>query len=151
MKLVLQRVKHASVSVDEEVVGSIAQGFLLLVGITHLDTIEIVKKMAKKCCDLRIFEDEEGRMNKGLQDVGGRILSISQFTLYADCRKGRRPGFDQAAKGSVAKPLYEAFNAEVEALGFSVETGIFGADMKVELYNDGPVTIILDSKELGMG
>lgn len=150
MKLVLQRVKHASVSVDKKIVGSISQGYLIFVGITHHDTLEVVNKMAKKCCDLRIFEDDEGRMNKGLQDVNGSVLSISQFTLYADCRKGRRPGFEQAAKGNVAKPLYEAFNQIIEALGFTVEKGVFGADMKVELYNDGPVTIVLDSKELGM-
>lgn len=150
MKVVLQRVRCASVRVDEAVVGEINQGFLLLVGITQSDTLDVVKKMAKKCSELRIFEDEQERMNLSLSDVGGSILSISQFTLYADCRKGRRPGFDRAAKGDVAKPLYEAFNQELETLGYQVETGVFGADMKVSLLNDGPVTIVLDSKELGM-
>lgn len=150
MKIVLQRVAHASVRVDNRITGSIEKGFMLLVGITPSDTLEIIKRMAKKCSDLRIFEDDQERMNLGLQDVQGAILSISQFTLYADCRKGRRPGFEQAAKGDVAKPLYDAFNEELRELGYHVETGIFGADMKVELLNDGPVTIVLDSKELGM-
>ena len=150
MKVVLQRVAHASVAVEEKTVGSIEKGFLLLVGITQSDTLELVKKMAKKCSELRVFEDDQERMNLSLKDVDGALLSISQFTLYADCRKGRRPGFEQAAKGDVALPLYEAFNQELRALGFTVETGIFGADMKVSLLNDGPVTIILDSKELGM-
>lgn len=150
MRVVLQRVKHASVEVEHTIVGSIQQGYLLLVGITQSDTIDIIQKMAKKCCELRVFEDEEERMNRSLADVQGAILSISQFTLYADCRKGRRPSFDQAAKGDIAKPLYEAFNKEIERLGFHVETGIFGADMKVDLCNDGPVTIVLDSQEMRM-
>ena len=147
MRVLLQRVKHASVKVDDNVCGQIEQGFLLLVGITDTDTEEIVKKLASKCAQLRVFEHENGKLNQGLQDVKGKILSISQFTLYADCRKGRRPSFDRAAKGEIAKPLYELFNKELESYGIVVETGIFGADMKVELLNDGPVTILLDSDE----
>lgn len=147
MRVVLQRVKHASVRVDGNVTGSIEQGFLLLVGITPSDTVDVVKKMAGKCAGLRVFEDENGKMNKGLQDVAGKVLSISQFTLYADCKRGRRPGFEQAARGEIAKPLYDAFNRELENLDVQVETGVFGADMKVELLNDGPVTILLDSAE----
>lgn len=148
MRVILQRVKNASVKVEGKIVGEIQQGYLLLVGITNDDDKAVISKIAKKCVDLRIFEDEEGKMNKGIQDVDGKILSISQFTLYADCRRGRRPGFTDAARPEIAKPLYEAFNVEIESYGIHVETGIFGADMKVELLNDGPVTIILDSKEL---
>ena len=150
MRVVLQRVKHASVTVDGTICGSIAQGYLLLVGITQSDNEGIIKKMAKKCAELRVFEDENGKMNKGLADVNGQILSISQFTLYADCRKGRRPGFEKAAKGDIAQPLYELFNEELRKAGVHVETGIFGADMKVDLLNDGPVTILFDSEEMGM-
>lgn len=148
MKVVLQRVRYASVKVEEVIVGNIHQGFLALVGITHNDTEDIVKKLAKKCAEMRVFEDENGKMNKGIKDVQGKILSISQFTLYADCKKGRRPGFDKAAAGSFAQPLYESFNREIRKYGIEVETGVFGADMKVELLNDGPVTILLDSTEL---
>lgn len=148
MRVVLQRVKHASVTIDGEVHGKIEQGHLLLVGISHTDTKEIADKLAKKCVELRIFEDENGKMNKSLLDVEGNILSISQFTLYADCKKGRRPGFDKAGKPDMAKPLYEYFNDVLRSYGVSVETGIFGADMKVELLNDGPVTILLDSDEM---
>ena len=150
MRVVLQRVAHASVKVDGEVIGKINQGFLLLVGITQSDTEEIVRKMAKKCAQLRVFEDENGKMNKGLADIHGEILSISQFTLYADCKKGRRPGFDKAARGDIAEPLYDRFNEEIRSYDIHVETGAFGADMKVELLNDGPVTIIFDSKEMEM-
>lgn len=148
MRVVLQRVKHASVRVDDQLIGSITQGYLLLVGITHEDDEEIVKKMAKKCADLRLFEDENGKMNQSLADVKGDILSISQFTLYADCRRGRRPGFTEAARPEQAAPLYELFNQTIEEFGIHVETGSFGADMKVELLNDGPITIILDSKDI---
>ena len=147
MRVLLQRVQHASVRVDGTITGSIKQGFLLLVGITSSDTDAIMKKMAGKCAQLRVFEDENGKMNKGLSDIGGSILSISQFTLYADSKKGRRPGFDKAARGEFAQPMYEAFNEELRTYGIHVETGIFGADMKVELLNDGPVTIMLDSEE----
>lgn len=149
MRVVLQRVSKVSVKVDGAITGEIAQGFLLLVGITPSDDEPIVRKLARKCAELRIFEDENGKLNKGLRDVQGSILSISQFTLYADCKKGRRPGFDKAAKGDIAEPLYELFNKILrEEYELKVETGIFGADMKVELLNDGPVTIILDSEEL---
>ena len=115
---------------------------------TQDDTLETIQKVAKKCAGLRIFEDEEGKMNLSLEDVQGDILSISQFTLYADCKKGRRPSFVKAAKGEQANALYEAFNEELRNYGIHVETGEFGADMKVELLNDGPVTILLDSDEL---
>lgn len=149
MRVVLQRVSKASVKVDGAITGEIEQGFLLLVGITPGDDEPVVRKLARKCAELRIFEDENGKLNKGLRDVQGSILSISQFTLYADCKKGRRPGFDKAAKGDIAEPLYELFNKILrEEYELKVETGIFGADMKVELLNDGPVTIILDSEEL---
>lgn len=148
MKVVLQRVTHASVTIEGKIHGEIQQGLLLLVGITHEDTEAIADKLAKKCVELRIFEDENGKLNKSLFDIQGSILSISQFTLYADCKKGRRPGFDKAGKPDMAKPLYEYFNEALRSYGCKVETGIFGADMKVELLNDGPVTILLDSAEL---
>lgn len=148
MRVVLQRVQYAQVCVDQECIGKIDKGFMLLVGITQDDTLETIQKVAKKCVGLRIFEDEEGKMNRSLEDVGGSILSISQFTLYADCKKGRRPSFVMAAKGEQANALYEAFNEELRNYGVHVETGKFGADMKVELLNDGPVTILLDSDEL---
>lgn len=148
MRVVLQRVSRAMVTIQKETYGSIEKGFLLLVGITQSDDEDIVNKMAAKCAQLRVFEDANGKMNLGLQDIGGAILSISQFTLYADCKRGRRPGFEKAAKPELSKPLYEAFNKALEAQGIHVETGIFGADMKVDFCNDGPVTIILDSDEL---
>lgn len=148
MRVLLQRVKYASVHVDGELVGKCGHGYLLLVGITHTDTKEIVEKMASKCMNLRIFEDEQGKMNKSIFDHKGSVLSISQFTLYADCKKGRRPGFEKAAKPVEAKALYEYFNECVKDMDIPVETGIFGADMKVELLNDGPITIMLDSDEL---
>lgn len=147
MRVLIQRVTHASVTVDGNVTGRIDQGFLLLVGITQEDSEEIADKLAKKTVELRVFEYERGKMNLNLHDVQGKILSISQFTLYADCRRGRRPGFELAAKPSQAKPLYEYFNQQLAHYGVPVETGVFGADMKVELCNDGPVTIMLDSKE----
>ncbi len=146
--MVIQRVSRASVTIDGSVHGSIKKGFLLLSGFTQSDTLEDVRKVAEKLSGLRIFEDEAGKMNLSLQDVGGEILSISQFTLYANCRKGRRPGFEEAAKPDISKPLYEAFNTMLRELGHHVEEGIFGADMKVELLNDGPVTIILESDRL---
>lgn len=148
MRVVLQRVKHASCTIDGNVTGKIEQGLLLLVGITDSDTKEILEKVAKKCVELRIFEDENGKMNLGLKDVGGSILSISQFTLYADCKRGRRPGFTNAARPEFASPMYDSFNEILRGYDVKVETGIFGADMKIELLNDGPVTIILDSEEL---
>lgn len=148
MKVVMQRVKHASVTIDEKVYSNISEGLLLLVGIEDNDTDEIMEKMAKKCVELRIFEDEAGKMNLGLNDVNGSILSISQFTLYADCKKGRRPSFTKAGKPDFSSVMYDKFNEMLRSYDVEVKTGIFGADMKVELLNDGPVTIILDSKEL---
>ena len=148
MKLVIQRVKHAKVTIEGNVNGQIQGGYLLFVGMTHEDDEKVVEKLAKKVYDLRLFEDEQGKMNLSIIDVKGDILSISQFTLYADCKKGRRPSFTNAAKPDEANRLYEYFNDTLRNLGLHVETGIFGADMKVELYNDGPVTVMLDSKEL---
>lgn len=148
MRVVIQRVKHASVTVEGALISEIKQGFLLLVGITHEDTPEIAAKVADKVAHLRVFTDDQDKMNLSLQDVQGETLSISQFTLYADCKKGRRPSFDRAGRPEMAKPLYEKFNELLEGYGITVKQGIFGADMKVELLNDGPVTIILDSSEL---
>jgi len=146
MRVVLQRVKEASVTVDQEVIGQIKQGFLLLVGVTHEDTIEQVNWLADKIAGLRVFEDEEERMNRSLQDVDGQILSVSQFTLYGDVKKGRRPAFTEAAKPDVANELYEAFNDRLRAQGLTVETGQFGAMMDIALVNDGPVTLILEKE-----
>ena len=148
MKVVLQRVNQASVMIENQCINQIEQGFVLLVGITHIDDLATVAKMADKIAGLRIFTDEQGKMNLSLADVAGEILSISQFTLYADCRKGRRPSFDMAARPEQAKPLYEQFNQCLRQTGILVKTGEFGADMKVALINDGPVTILLDSNEL---
>lgn len=144
MRVVLQRVKEASVTVEGAVTGQIDQGFLLLVGITHDDTLEQVNWLADKIAGLRVFEDEEERMNRSLQDVEGKILSVSQFTLYGDVKKGRRPAFTEAAKPDLANELYEAFNARLRQQGIVVETGQFGAMMDVALVNDGPVTLILE-------
>ena len=148
MRVVLQRVKYASVKVDGVITGQIQQGLLLLVGFKCDDTMKEIEKLAKKSVELRIFEDENGKLNLGVQDIGGKILSVSQFTLYANCKKGRRPGFDKAMKADDAKKHYELFNEELKKYGVDVECGIFQADMKVELLNDGPVTIILDSDEM---
>ncbi len=146
MRVVLQRVKHAKVTVDSEITGQIEKGFVLLVGFTHDDTEADVEYLAKKIPQLRVFEDEQGKMNVSLLDVGGKILSISQFTLYGDTKKGRRPNFMAAAKPDQANRLYEYFNQVLREQGLTVETGVFGAMMDVELVNDGPVTLILDSK-----
>ena len=127
---------------------SIQKGFMVLVGFCASDTQEIVEKMVDKMIGLRVFEDDNGKMNLSLQDVNGSILSISQFTLYADCKKGRRPSFIHAAKPDVAIPLYDYFNETIQAQGIHLEMGVFGADMKVSLINDGPVTIVLDSQEI---
>lgn len=148
MKTVIQRVQHASVTVDESVCGKISQGFMILVGIQDADDEEIVSKMAEKISRLRIFDDEDGKMNLSIQQVEGSVLSISQFTLYADCKKGNRPSFTKAGKPEHAKKLYLYFNDELRRLGIHVEEGIFAADMKVSLLNDGPVTIVLDSDEI---
>ena len=146
MRVVLQRVSHASVTVEEKVIGQIQRGFLLLVGVTHDDAIEDMEYLVRKIVQMRIFEDEEGKLNRSIQDIGGEILSVSQFTLYADTKKGNRPSFSKAAPGDVAIDMFEQFNGLLRETGIPVETGQFGADMKVELLNDGPVTILLDSK-----
>ena len=146
MRIVLQRVAHASVTVDEKVIGKIQRGFLLLVGVTHDDVIEDMEYLVRKIVQMRIFEDEEGKLNRSIQDIGGEILSVSQFTLYAETKKGNRPSFSKAAPGDVALEMFEQFNGLLRDTGIPVETGQFGADMKVELLNDGPVTILLDSK-----
>ena len=147
MKVVVQRAKKAKVTVNGEVGGAIGHGLVLLVGVTHSDTLEDVAFNADKIAHLRIFEDEAGKMNLSVLDVGGDILSVSQFTLYGDCRKGRRPNFMEAAKPDHALPLYEALNEALRQKGIRVETGKFGAMMEVELINDGPVTLIVESKE----
>ena len=148
MKIIVQKVAHSNVVIDNKTNGEIQKGFMVLVGFTHDDTNAIIDKMVDKMINLRIFEDENGKLNLSLKDVNGSILSISQFTLYADCKKGRRPSFIDAAKPDLAIPLYNYFNDKIKEYGIHVETGIFGADMKVTLLNDGPVTIILDSKEI---
>jgi D-tyrosyl-tRNA(Tyr) deacylase len=144
MRVVLQRVTGASVTIDGKVVGSIDLGFCLLAGFTHADTPVEVDWMAEKIAGLRLFSDAEGKMNLGLQDVGGSVLVVSQFTLYGDVVKGRRPSFIDAARPESAIPLYERFVASLRKLGLEVATGEFGADMKVLIRNDGPVTLILD-------
>ncbi|GGG19949.1 D-aminoacyl-tRNA deacylase [Paenibacillus abyssi] len=147
MKVVVQRSKAASVTIDGDTVGAINQGLVLLVGITHEDTESDVRWMADKVAGLRIFEDEAGKMNHSVQDIGGQILSVSQFTLYGDCRKGRRPNFMNAAKPELAERLYDLFNRNMQEIGLPVETGRFGAMMDVSLVNWGPVTLILDSRQ----
>lgn len=149
MRIVLQRCSRAEVRIDGNIVGKIGKGFVLLVGITDGDSTAEADYLAKKVAQMRVFEDAEGKMNLGLKEVDGSILSISQFTLYADCRKGNRPSFIRAARPEVAEPLYEYFNQCLRTeYGLQVETGRFGADMKVDFINDGPVTIILDSQEI---
>ncbi|WP_076461883.1 D-aminoacyl-tRNA deacylase [Limosilactobacillus caccae] len=144
MRVVLQKVNRAAVSIDGEVVGKIKQGYLLLVGFAPDDGAEQIDYLVHKIVNLRVFEDENGKMNKGLRDVDGAILSVSQFTLYADTKHGNRPGFSQAARPEIAEPLYEQFNAKLAATGIPVETGHFGAMMKIDLENDGPTTIIYE-------
>ncbi len=144
MKIVVQRVKEAKVEVDNEIVGKIEKGFLVLIGITHTDTKENADYLVKKLCNLRVFEDEEGKMNKSLKDVGGKLLLISQFTLYANCSQGNRPSFIEAARPEQASELYEYFCEECRKKDIKVEKGVFGADMQVSLLNDGPVTIIIE-------
>ena len=146
MKIVLQRCSRAEVRIDGKVAGKIGRGFVVLVGITHSDTREDADFLAKKVAGMRVFEDAEGKMNLSLAEVGGQILSISQFTLYGNARKGNRPSFIEAARPEVAEPLYEYFNQVLrEQYGLHVETGRFGANMQVDFVNDGPVTIIVDS------
>ena len=148
MRCILQRVTHSEVEIDQKINGAIKDGYMILVGFEASDTNEVVDKMINKIIHLRVFEDENHKMNKSLLDVNGSILSISQFTLYASCKNGRRPSFTDAAKPDVAIPLYDYFNETLRNQNIVVETGIFGADMKVTLLNDGPITIILDSDEL---
>lgn len=145
MRVVVQRSKAARVVVGGETVGEIEKGYMLLVGVTHEDTEQDVNWLADKIAGLRVFEDEADKMNLSVQDIGGQILSVSQFTLYADCRKGKRPSFVQAARPEQAERLYEQFNARLRSHGIPVKTGVFGAMMDVEFTNWGPVTIILDS------
>ena len=144
MKLVVQRVKNASVEVDKKIVGKIDKGYLVLLGVTHTDTKETADYLVKKLCNLRIFEDENGKMNLNINQVNGSLLIVSQFTLYGDCTDGNRPSFTNAAKPDFANDLYEYFCEKCSEKNIHVEKGIFGADMKVSLLNDGPVTIILE-------
>ena len=148
MKFVIQRVTHASVTVDGAVLGKIEKGFMVLIGIEDSDTQAVADKMISKMLGLRIFEDEAGKMNLALKDVGGGLLLISQFTLYADCKKGNRPSFVKAGKPDMAEPMYEYIIEKCREQIENTQKGQFGADMKVELLNDGPVTIVLDSHEL---
>lgn len=148
MKFVIQRVKHASVTVENQVIGSIGKGFMVLIGVCESDDESIADKMVKKLVGLRIFEDENGKTNLDLHSVGGELLLVSQFTLYADCKKGNRPSFTNAANPQKANTLYEYIISECKKQVEVVEKGEFGADMKVDLLNDGPFTIVLDSKEL---
>ena len=148
MRIVLTTVLNASVKIDDQIVGQIGHGFCVLVGFTHDDTKEIVDKMIDKMLGLRVFMDENGLTNLSIYDVKGEILSVSQFTLYADLSKGRRPSFINAMKPDQAKELYEFFNEQIKVKYGAVQTGFFGADMKVSSVNDGPFTVILDSKEI---
>ena len=148
MRAVLTRVKHASVSIDGKETARIGEGFLILLGVTHEDTEAQAVKLAEKLTGLRIFEDENGKMNRGLTDVGGEVLIVSQFTLYGNCKKGRRPEFLSAARPEVAIPLYEKFVQLCRDKGLHVETDEFGAYMQVESLNDGPVTLIVDTDNL---
>lgn len=144
MRVLVQRCDKANVKVDSNIVGSINKGLMILVGFTEGDNFDAIKYMADKVVNLRVFDDENGIMNKSLLDKSYSILSVSQFTLYGDASKGRRPSYINALNGSLAKPLYDKFNEELRKYGIKVETGIFGGDMKVELINDGPVTIMLE-------
>ena len=148
MKLLIQRSKKSKVLVDNKIVGEIEKGLVVLVGFTHKDTIDDIKRLTKKLVNLRIFDDDNHIMNKSILDVKGQILSISQFTLYADCKKGNRPSYINSMKTNEAKKLYELFNEEIKKYNIHLETGIFQSDMLVEISNDGPVTIILESEEL---
>ena len=147
MRVIIQRTKQASVRIEESTVGEITHGFVLLVGIEEEDQQEDIDYLVRKISKMRIFEDTQGKMNLSIEDVGGEILSISQFTLHADTKKGNRPSFIKAAKPDIAIPIYDAFNNQLRASGITVQTGTFGADMQVSLVNDGPVTIIIDSKQ----
>lgn len=144
MRVLLQRVSQAAVRVEGQTVGEIDKGFCLLVGITHTDSNKEVEWMAKKIAGLRLFEDDAGKLNLGLNDVGGELLIISQFTLYGDASKGRRPSFISAARPEQSEPLYDYFCECMENQGFRVQTGRFGADMQVEIHNDGPITMMIE-------
>lgn len=146
MKVVVQRSKEASVTVNNQIIGRIPFGLTLLVGVTHEDTESDAAYVADKIAKLRIFEDESGKMNQSILDIGGQVLSVSQFTLYGDCRKGRRPNFMEAARPEHARQIYDMFNEALQQHGLHVETGEFGAMMQVQLLNDGPVTLIIESK-----
>ena len=148
MRAVVTRVKHASVTIGGSIHGAIGQGFLILLGITHEDTDVQVRKLADKICALRVFEDSAGKINRGLAEVEGQLLVVSQFTLYGNCRHGRRPDFLAAARPEVAVPLYEQFIHLCRDKGFEVKTGVFGADMQVDSRNDGPLTLVLDTDSL---
>ena len=148
MRAVLTRVKSASVTIDGQVVGNIGKGFLILLGVGPEDTEKHCRYLAEKALGLRVFEDENGKMNLGLEQVGGQVLVVSQFTLYGNCRKGRRPSFTEAADPEKGNALYEKFLSICEELGYPPQHGQFGADMKVESINDGPVTLILDTDQL---
>ena len=147
MRAVVQRVASSRVTVDERVTGEVKKGLLVLLGVTHDDTSKDVDYMVDKVTNLRRFEDENDKMNLSLKDIGGEVMAVSQFTLYGDARKGRRPSFSDAARPDVANPLYEEFVEKLRAQGITVGTGVFGAHMMVELTNDGPVTILLESKK----
>ena len=148
MRAVVTRVHHASVTIDGQVHGQIGQGFLVLLGVGPNDTHETAVKLADKICNLRVFEDENGKMNLGLDAMGGQVLVVSQFTLYGNCRKGRRPSFTDAANPELGNALYEKFLEICAELGYPPQHGEFGADMQVESVNDGPVTLILDTDQL---
>jgi len=148
VRLVVQRVSRAAVRVDAETVGEIAHGLLILIGVREGDDESLARRLATKAAEMRIFPDDEGRFNRSLVETGGEALVVSQFTLYGDVRKGRRPSFNDAARPEVAEPLVEAFAASLEALGVRVARGRFGSHMQVELVNDGPVTLVIDSEEL---
>ena len=148
MRFVIQRVQYASVTVDNNVIGKINNGFMVLIGVENADTKEIADKMVSKLVNMRIFQDENDKMNLSLNDVNGELLLISQFTLYANCKKGNRPSFTEAGKPDMANEMYEYIISKCKESVEVVEKGEFGADMKVELLNDGPVTIILDSKDI---
>ena len=148
MRFVIQRVQYASVTVDNNVIGKINNGFMVLIGVENADTKEIADKMVSKLVNMRIFQDENDKMNLSLSDVNGELLLISQFTLYANCKKGNRPSFTEAGEANMVNEVYEDIRSKCKESVEVVEKGEFGADMKVELLNDGPVTIILDSKDI---
>ena len=147
MRVVIQRVSEASVTVDQQTVGAIDQGLMVLLGVAQGDTSQEAKALAEKTAGLRIFEDDAGKMNRSVEEIGGSLLVVSQFTLLGDCRKGRRPGFTDAAPPELADQLYEEYVAALRSRGVNVATGVFRADMQVALVNDGPVTMLLDSRK----